>query len=107
MKHNESFRRDNLLVGFLREHKGPNNAVSTVDIKKYLADRGYPTSRDNIRQRIHKLVFERSLPICSLSSKGYFWASCLDDIAQTIKEFQSRINELQARIDVLKSFIVI
>lgn len=110
MKHNQSFKRDNLLLEFIREHKGKCNAVKAKQIAQYLAEQGYPILERDVRHRVQKLIMERCVPICSASGNGaihgFYWASSRNEIEETIAEFQSRINGLQERIDALKSFIL-
>ncbi len=106
MKYNQLLRRDNALIGYIREHKGKNNAVSNKQLAQYLSDQGYSTKSEAIHGLISKIINERGLPICSLNANGYFWASCQDDILAAVGHLQGRIDKLQERIDVLKSFIL-
>lgn len=102
----ETFKRDNLLVDFLFEHKGIQNIVSAKAICEFLNERGYHASLGSIHQIIRRVMFERRLPICSVNSKGYYWATSKEEIQMSIDDLQGRIEEMQNRIEHLKSFII-
>lgn len=102
----ETFKRDNLLVDFLFEHKGIQNIVSAKAICEFLNERGYHAKPDSINAVIRRVMFERRLPICSVNSKGYFWATTKEEIQMTIDDLQGRIEETQNRIEHLQSFII-
>lgn len=102
----QSFKRDNLLVDFLFQHKGKDNIVSAKQICEFLNERGYHANPDAINMTIRKVMYERHLPICSANSKGYFWATTKEEIQMTIDDLQGRIEEMQNRIDHLQSFII-
>lgn len=106
MNQREVMKRDNVLVAFLAEHRGAGNLVSTSQICGHLNECGYKTQKDHIHSLIRKLMFERTLPICSINSKGYYWAETKDEIQMAIDEMQSRISEMQNRIELLKKFIL-
>lgn len=102
----ETLKRDNLLVDFLFQHKGKDNIVSSKQICEFLNERGYHIKPECINAIIRRVMFERRLPICSLNSKGYFWATTKEEIQKTIDDLQGRIEEMQNRIEHLKSFII-
>lgn len=106
MKMSECIKRDNLLVAYLLEHKGVENAVSRHEIARFIRSKGYPQSPDTVHGIIQRLLRERHLPICSLNRKGYFWAKSKSDILGCISSLNSRINALQEHIDNLKYFII-
>ena len=101
----ETFKRDNLLVDIIFQHKGKENAIGTKELVLALSERGYKVSAEHIHGIVTKVVFERHLPICSASHIGYWWATSKQDIQVAIDELQDKISGLQERIDLLKSFI--
>lgn len=100
------FKRNNLLVDFLFEHKGVQNIVSSKAICEFLNERGYHASLGLIHQIIRKVMFERRLPICSVNSTGYYWATSKEEIQMSIDDLQGRVAELTNRIELLQSFII-
>ena len=106
MKRTETVKRDNLLVEYLLEHKGRENAVSRHDIAEYLTANGYPKKPDTAHGIIERLIRERHLPICSINGKGYYLAKTKADILASIDELQSRITAMQEHIEHLKNFIM-
>ena len=106
MKRTEAVKRDNLLVDYLLEHKGQNNAVSATEIVEYLTANNFPTAVGSIHILITKLKMERHLPICSTIADGYFWAKSRAEIQAFIDHLQARIDGLQEHIEHLKNFIM-
>lgn len=100
------FKRDNLLVDFLFQHKGIQNIVSAKEICEFLSERGYPSKPQCINAVIRRVMFERHLPICSANAKGYYWAQTKEKIQMTIDDLQSRIEEMTNRVEHLQSFII-
>ena len=100
------YERDNLLVHYIREHKGKANIVSAKEISNYLKANGYNVKARYVNTVIVKLMYERSLPICSLNSKGYFWGANRAEIEEAIKHLQSRCVEITKHIEHLQSFIL-
>jgi hypothetical protein len=101
----ETFKRDNLLVDIIFQHKGLQNAIGTQELVHALNERGYSVKPECMHQIVTKIVFERRLPICSMVHKGYYWGTSKQDIQGAIDELQYKIQGLQERIDLLKSFI--
>ena len=99
-------KRDNLIVEYIKEHKGRKNSVPTEQLAKYLEGKGYKSSIDWLRNRITILKYERHLPICFVNSGGYYWATSKADILPVIADLQGRIEELQRHIEHLNSFII-
>lgn len=60
MKASETLKRDNLLVEFLREHRGAKNCVSNKEITKYLDDKGYAVKVGSTHGIVRKVMFERT-----------------------------------------------
>jgi hypothetical protein len=56
----DTFKRDNLLVDFIYQHKGAKNVVSAKEIAKYIEERGYKQKGKTINIIIRRLVFERN-----------------------------------------------
>ena len=106
MKRTETIKRDNLVVEFLIDNKGRENALSKYIIADYLTENGYPQRADTVHGIIERLIRERHLPICSINGKGYYWAKTKADILASIDEFQSRITAMQEHIEHLKNFIM-
>lgn len=72
MKQTERLKRDNLLIDYILQHKGKNNAVHAVEIAEYLNKNNFNVSVGGIHQIINKLKMERHLPICSTIAGGFF-----------------------------------
>ena len=106
MTQKEVFERDNLLVDELRKHRGAEKAISSHEIVNFLSENGYEIKQRNVGTLVNKLMIERSLPICFINGKGYYWASKTSEIQATIKDLQSRIFALQEHIERLKCFIM-
>lgn len=106
MKAKDKVKRDNLLVEFLLNHKGQENAVNRYDIADFLTSKGFLQSASTVHGVIAKIIEERHLPICSLNGKGYFWAKSKDDILVSIAELESRIEALKEHISFLENFII-
>lgn len=102
----KTFKRDNLLVDIIFQHKGEQNVISAKEITTILNENGYQTKTDHIHGIVKKMVIKRRLPICSANARGYYWATAKEEIQATIGDLQNRIAEMQKRIDVLKSFII-
>lgn len=100
-----TLRRDNLLVDILFQHKGKENAISTKELQRTLSERGYKVQFDCVHSIVKRIVFERHLPICALVHKGYYWGATKQDLQSCIDALQEKMNGLQERIDLLKSFI--
>lgn len=105
MKHIDAFKRDNLLVDIIFQHKGKENAIGTQELASALNERGYKTRHEHIHHLVNRVVYERHLPICAVGHCGYYWATSKQDIQLAIDELQGKIQGLQERIDLLKSFI--
>lgn len=101
----ETFERDNELVAIIFQHKGIENAIGTKELVIVLNKRGWKVKVDGIHQIVSKVTLERRLPICGVVNTGYYWATSKQDIEACTNELQSKIEALQIRIDLLKSFI--
>ena len=101
----ETFQRDNCLVGIIFDHRGKENAIGTQELVRALRENGYSVQADHIHGIVKKVVLERHLPICALTQSGYYLATSQQDLQCCIDELQNKINGLQERIDLLKSFI--
>ena len=101
-----TLKRDNELVNILFEHKGKQNAIETKKIAEVLSNKGYNTKSDTVHCIVRKIIVERHLPICSVSHCGYYWATSREDIQSAIDSLQDKMQGLQERIDLLKSFII-
>ena len=106
MKIIDCIKRDNLLVDFLLEHKGAENAVSSREISKYLTAVGFPIKAQSVHSAVSNLIDERRLPICSLNCKGYYWGRTKDDIMECISHLQSRVESLEEHIKHLYNFVI-
>ena len=100
-----TFKRDNLVVKIIMQHKGRHNAIKSSEICKILNENGYETKSESIHLIVSKIIKERGLPIVSSSSFGYCWGNSKGDFLITINELQSKIEELNQRIDHLKRFV--
>ena len=65
-------RRDNILVEYLFNHKGIENAASKHEIANYLETRGYQQNLSCVGELINRIAKQRHLPICSINGKGYY-----------------------------------
>ena len=101
----ETFKKDNCLVDIIYQHKGKENAIGTQELVCALTESGYSVKADSIHTIVKRVVLERHLPICALTQHGYYWAISKQDLQNCIDELQDKINGLQERIDLLKSFI--
>lgn len=106
MKQAETVKRDNLLVEYLLDHKGRENAVSRYDIAEYLTANGYEQKASTVHLLVATILKKRHLPICSVNGKGYYWAKTKADILLCVDELQSRITAMQEHIEHLKNFIM-
>ena len=66
MKRFEQIKRDNLLVDFILEHKGRENAVSRYEIAQFLTEQGYPYKAEAVHGLLERIIKQRRLPICSV-----------------------------------------
>ena len=98
-------KRDDLLVEFIMQHRGRNNCVSSKTICEFLGDRGYKTPPTSLYPMIHRLMYERNLPICYVSMKGYYLAVNEDDITTVIADLQTRMGGFQRHIEFLEKHI--
>lgn len=105
-KSNQTLKRDNLVLDFIRSHKGVMNCVSRNAIASFLSENGFEGSADSIHGIVLKLIRKRNVPICSVNTKGYYWAANQEEIKDSIADLRGRIEALQKRIDVLNTFIV-
>jgi hypothetical protein len=80
--------------------------VSAKEIAKFLTAEGFPIKKQSVHSAISNLIAERRLPICSLNSKGYYWARTKDDIMECIAHLQARIDSLEEHIKHLYNFIM-
>lgn len=106
MKRTDCIKRNNLLVAYLINHKGRENAVSRHEISKYLEKNGYNQKSSTVHILIANIIKERHLPICSVNGKGCYWAKTKADILASIDELQSRITAMTEHIEHLKNFIM-
>jgi hypothetical protein len=100
------FKRDSLLLEFLKQHKGAENIVTSKEIMDFLNNNGYETIKSNVWQIIRRIMFERNAPICFSNAKGYYWAQTRAEIQTTIADMESRIFALNKHIEHLKNFII-
>ena len=101
----EAFKRDNLLVDIIFNHKGKENAIGTKEIVSILNEKGYKTKPEQVHCIVGHIVADRHIPICSVCHCGYYWATSKQDIQIAIDDLQEKINGLQERIDFLQNFI--
>lgn len=100
-----TFKRENCLVDIIFQHKGKGNAIGTKELALALSERGYKVPPDQVHGIVKKVMLERRLPICSNVTYGYYWATSKQDLQSAINELQDKIQGLQERIDLLKSFM--
>lgn len=101
----QQVKRDNILVEYLYNHKGAENAASKHDIASYLEAQGYKQNIGTVAGLIHRITKERYLPICSINSNGYYWPASKAELQATIADLESRIAALTEHIDRLKMFL--
>ena len=105
MKRIDALYRDNLLVEIIYQHKGKGNAIGTKDIVRCMSENGYKLPADQVHSVVKKITAERHLPICSVNHVGYWWGTSKQDFIDAIADLQAKIDGLNDRIDLLKSFI--
>ena len=93
------------MVDIIYQHKGKENAIGTRELVCALKESGYKVQADSIHSIVKRIVLNRHLPICALTKHGYYWATSKQDLQSCIDELQDKIEGLQERIDLLKSFI--
>lgn len=101
----QQVRRDNILVEYLCNHKGAENAASKHDIASYLEAQGYQQNTKCVGELIGRIAKQRHLPICSINGKGYYWPASKAELQATIADLESRIAALTEHIDRLKMFL--
>ena len=101
-----TFKRDTLLLEFIRNHKGKENIVSAKEICDFLNESGYSTKIGVVNSLIKKIMYERNAPICYYNAKGYYWGKTKSEIKETIADLEMRRASLQEHIDHLKNFII-
>lgn len=107
MKREELLKRDAVLLEFLKQHRGNENAVHSTEIIKHLKERGYPVAgSDNLRPIIRRIMYEYNAPICHKTWGGYYWAKNREDVIIAIGDLESRIESLSKHAEHLKNFIV-
>ena len=106
MKTIDCVKRDNLLVEYLLDHKGIENAVTGKEIAKYLTEIGFPIKSESVHCMVSRLLMERHLPICSSIGKGYYCAKNKQDIIDCIYQLQAILDGLQEHINHLMNFII-
>ena len=105
MTREQTFKRDQLIIEFIRQHKGLNNAVSTKQVSDYIYSR---TGRmySSTTELIRNIIVKYNLPICSSNGKGYYWPVNAHDIQHTVNHLTKRINFMLEHIAILNGFIV-
>lgn len=101
----DAFKRDNMLVDIIFAHKGINNAIGTKELARVLREKGCDVPADHIHVTVSRIVHERRLPICSVTHRGYYWATSKQDIQACIDSIEGKIRGLKERVDLLQSFI--
>ena len=102
----ETFLRDNVLVEFLRRHRGESSCVSSRQIVDYMKSQGYTIQQTAVHNVILKIKYSRNFPICSRNAKGYYWAVTQRDIRNSIGDLEGRVIELLNHITYLKQFLI-
>lgn len=103
-KTNRGNDRDNLLVKFLQQHRGRRICVSSKVICEFMKNNGYEMKPTTLFPHVHRLMYERNLPICYIAMKGYYIAENSEDITPVIADLKKRINGHQKHIDFLLQF---
>lgn len=106
MTQKEIMKRDNILINYLIENKGRENCKSSKEISVFLTEQGYPTTVANVSSIVMKIINERFSPICSLNTKGYYWAKDKNDILECLNHLKSRVMALQNHIAILENYII-
>lgn len=102
----ETFVRDNVLVEFLRGHRGEGSCVSSRQIVEFLGSKGYSITQNAVHNIIMRIKYSRNLPICSRNAKGYYWAVTQKDIRNSIADLEGRVIEILNHITYLKQFLI-
>jgi hypothetical protein len=102
----DTFKRDSILLEFMKKHKGVENSVSSYDIRAFLQEQGYSINQRNVGSAISRIMYEYNAPICYVNAGGYYWASRREEIERTIADMEKRRVSLQEHIDHLRNFII-
>lgn len=102
----DAFKRDTILLTFLKTRRGESNIVSSKEISEFLNKNGYSTNPNIVHSIVRRIMYERNAPICHFNARGYYWAESKAEIKKTILDLETRRNALQEHIDHLKNFIV-
>ena len=102
----QMFKRDNYMVEIIKKHKGRSNPIASNKLCSMLNELGYETKVRNIGNIVSRIMYERNLPIGYVNGRGYYWATCEEDILPVIADLESRRYEMQRHIDHLRNFIM-
>ena len=100
------FKRDTILLTFLKTRRGESSIVSSKEISEFLNKNGYPTNPNIVHSIVRRIMYERNAPICHFNARGYYWAESKAEIEKTILDLETRRNALQEHTDHLKNFII-
>lgn len=99
------YKRDSLIVGFLRVHRGKANAVTMQNIADFLKEKGFNIHVRSIDPIVDKITLELNLPVLHCA-KGYFWANTQEEVLKNIAEYNNRIATMQTYITHLLKFVM-
>ena len=105
MKRNIAEQRDNVLVDFLKQHKGRHNIVSSDTVVEFLNDAGFSLTRTSVTPTMRKLMYERNLPVCFVSTEGYYWGETNEEFLGSIADIEKKIEGCRKHVEHLKQFI--
>lgn len=82
---------------------GKEKALSNPELQKILKDRlSIEVSDSRIRKIFNYLRRSGNLPLLCSSSKGYYLARNLEELAETIESLENRINAMKATKEELE-----
>jgi len=100
------FKRDTLMLDFLKTRKGKQNIVSAKEIAEFLNSKGGSVKPKAVNNFVKRIMYNRNAPICHSNAKGYYWASNRAEIKEAISDMEKRITALQKHLNHLNNFII-
>ncbi len=97
--------KDNILSKIrdvLKEHRGPQNAISGKDIAKMFGLKEEDTHVEP-RKYVWEAITKYKLPVAG-GSKGYYWITNQNELDAYCKTMESRADKILKRKEAIKSY---
>lgn len=105
MKRYNTYKRDELLIDYIHNHRGQKNAVSGRTVCEFLKSVGFPMQEQSLHSLITRIREANHAPILTKAEKGgCFWADTNEEIEHNIELLRKRISALKEHIKVLERF---